>query len=107
MKKTVNYLLFLVFVVISDCSPNREEINKYQSFSSTDSNGFNYKAVTNDPTGTRIHTLKNGLKVYLTKKPNRTRINATLVVNAESEKFNSEWIGSDVVANISKMDFSE
>lgn len=31
----------------------------------TDANGFSYETTANDPTGLRLYTLDNGLKVYL------------------------------------------
>ena len=48
-----------------------------QSFSTEkkqDSQGYTYETVKNDKTGTRIYTLKNGLKVYLAQNTDEPRI---------------------------------
>ena len=54
MKKFAFFpILFLIFLCISSCSKT-----KYQLTKSTDSNGYSYETVTNDPMGVRIYTLK-------------------------------------------------
>ena len=45
----------------------------YQTLSKTDSQGYKYEEVTNDPTKTRIYTLNNGLKVYLSVNSDEPR----------------------------------
>ena len=44
--------------------------------------GYTYEYVTNDATQTRIYTLKNGLKVYLSNFENAPRIHVFTAVKA-------------------------
>jgi len=48
------------------------------------SDGYNYKYVTNDPTGTRFYTLKNGLTVILSKNTKEPRIAVRIAVRTGS-----------------------
>ena len=45
-------------------------------------NGYTYESVTNDPTNTRIYTLDNGLKVYLSKDQTAPRIHIFTAIKA-------------------------
>ncbi len=49
-----------------------------------DANGYSYEVVTNDPTATRIYTLENGLKVYLSKNSDKPRIQTFIPVRTGS-----------------------
>jgi zinc protease len=72
-------ILFLIILCISSCSKTKYQIKK-----STDSNGYSYETVTNDPMGVRIYTLKNGLKVYFTVIKDAPRIQTLISVKAGS-----------------------
>lgn len=72
-------VLFGVLTVFSGCSNQG-----YQTKTATDSNGYNYEYVTNDPIGTRIYTLDNGLKVYLSYNAEEPRIATLIGVRAGS-----------------------
>ena len=50
----------------------------------TDANGYAYETVTNDPTGLRLYTLKNGLKVYLAQNFKEPKIQTFIPVRAGS-----------------------
>ena len=50
----------------------------------TDANGFSYETVTNDPTGLRLYTLDNGLKVYLSQNTDEPKIQTFIAVRAGS-----------------------
>jgi predicted Zn-dependent peptidase len=50
----------------------------------TDANGFSYETVENDPTGLRLYTLDNGLKVYLGKNEEEPKIQTLIAVRAGS-----------------------
>ena len=50
----------------------------------TDKNGYTYEQVTNDPLKTRIYTLKNGLKVYLSVNKDEPRAMGLIGVRAGS-----------------------
>jgi zinc protease len=80
MKKLAFFsVLFLILVLISSCGKT-----KYQATKATDSNGYSYETVTNDPMGVRIYTLKNGLKVYFTVVKDAPRIQTLISVKAGS-----------------------
>ena len=55
---------------------------KLETRTATDKNGYSYKYVTNDPYNAREYTLKNGLKVYLSRIPVQPRISFKLAVRA-------------------------
>jgi predicted Zn-dependent peptidase len=57
---------------------------KYETVSKTDANGFAYEEVTNDPMKTRVYTLENGLKVYLSINKDEPRISTLIGVRAGS-----------------------
>ena len=62
--KILNILLIILFLFGCD----RKSVVESSSFLTVinqDANGFNYEIVENDPTGLRLYSLKNGLKVYL------------------------------------------
>ncbi|TRX66141.1 pitrilysin family protein [Carboxylicivirga sp. M1479] len=56
----------------------------YQTKQKTDSNGYPYESVSNDPYKARIYTLENGLKVYLTRNLDEPRVAALIGVKAGS-----------------------
>ncbi len=55
---------------------------KLETKTAADKNGYQYKYVTNDPYNAREYTLKNGLKVYLSRIPVQPRISFKLAVRA-------------------------
>ncbi len=57
---------------------------KYTSETHTDENGFTYQTVSNDPMNTRVYTLENGLRVYLSVNRDEPRISTLIGVNAGS-----------------------
>jgi predicted Zn-dependent peptidase len=58
--------------------------NKYKVTENKDKNGYSYQSVTNDPSGMRLYTLKNGLKVYLGVNKDEPRIMSMIGVRAGS-----------------------
>ena len=50
----------------------------------TDNTGYNYEIVENDPSNTRIYTLKNGLKIYLAQLKDEPRIQTHIAVKTGS-----------------------
>lgn len=79
MKRMVRYMLLFTVLIIFSC--NR---NSYKTTTRVDKNGFTYESVTNDPMGTRIYTLKNGLKVYLSVNTDEPRILTLISVRSGS-----------------------
>ena len=70
-------LLFFLLVSIVFCS-----CSKYKTKECTDPNGYRYEAVKDDPTGLRVYTLDNGLKVYLSVNKSEPRIATYIGVRA-------------------------
>ena len=57
---------------------------QYKTVQKKDKNGYNYEIVENDPSGTRIYTLDNGLKVYLAQNKDEPRIQTYIPVRTGS-----------------------
>ena len=70
------YSLAILFIIFTGCSNE-----KYQTKTSHSGN-YKYEYVTNDPTQTRIYTLDNGLKVYLSHFEKEPRIQIFTAVKA-------------------------
>ena len=68
--------LGILFVFLIGCSKEKHQ-TKIKS-----SGGYEYEYVTNDPTETRIYTLDNGLKVYLSRFEKEPRIQIFTAVKA-------------------------
>jgi len=71
-------IIFPIFLIINLISCKKET---YETLHAT-SGGYNYEYVKNDPTQTRIYTLENGLKVYLSNFDNGPRIHVFTAVKA-------------------------
>jgi len=82
MKRTVLFL-FLGALLFSSCKQESTG-NEVTTSTSKDVNGFSYESVTNDPTGLRLYTLDNGLKVYLSKNTDEPKIQTFIPVRAGS-----------------------
>ncbi|MDR1877034.1 MAG: insulinase family protein [Flavobacteriaceae bacterium] len=65
----------------------------YKTETRTDSQGYVYETVTNDPTKSRIYTLKNGLKVYLSRNDDEPKIQTYISVRAGSANDPSDNTG--------------
>ncbi len=87
MKILKSVLLLFLITVLSNCknsSSDTSTSNEIKTEKHTDANGFNYEAITNDPTGLRLYTLDNGLKVYLSKNEEEPKIQTFIAVRAGS-----------------------
>jgi zinc protease len=84
--KHIKLLLMLCIVALAyNCKTEKE--NKDLAYAvefNTDANGFSYEAVADDPTGLRLYTLDNGLKVYLSKNVEEPKIQTYVAVRAGS-----------------------
>ena len=58
-----------------------------------DSNGYKYEYVEGDPTGARIYTLNNGLKIYLSVNQDEPRISTFIAVKAGAKNDPRETTG--------------
>ncbi len=87
MKLLKSFLLLSLLLLMSNCKKSSSETNLSQEIKveqHTDASGFNYETVTNDPTGLRLYTLENGLKVYLAKNEEEPKIQTLIAVKAGS-----------------------
>ena len=74
--------LGLMFLLVS-CQKDGAT-STYKVENRTDSNGYTYESVTNDPTGLRLYTLNNGMKVYLSQNKDAPTIQTFVAVRAGS-----------------------
>lgn len=88
MKLIKIFLVLLLVICLGNCkdssSGTNEESLGIKVEQHTDASGFNYETVTNDPTGLRLYTLDNGLKVYLSKNQEEPKIQTYIAVRAGS-----------------------
>ena len=81
--KQIKLLLFsTLFIVAISCKTNNEK--SYKTIEHKGANGISYETVENDPTGLRLYTLDNGLKVYLSKNTDEPKIQTYIAVRAGS-----------------------
>ena len=78
-----NRLLFICLFLLTLLSCVDAE-KSYKATSQKDTNGFTYETVENDPTGLRLYTLDNGLKVYLSQNSDEPKIQTYIAVRAGS-----------------------
>lgn len=84
MMKFKLLLFSMLLVFVSSCKQTASTNNEVKTEQKTDANGFAYETVANDPTGLRLYTLKNGLKVYLSKNTDEPKIQTYIAVRAGS-----------------------
>jgi len=84
-------LILSIILILTLIGCNKS--TSYEIKTQTDKNGFSYETVTNDPLNTRIYTLKNGLKVYLSVNKNEPRIQGLIAVRAGSKNDPKETTG--------------
>ncbi len=77
-KKLTNLfsVVFVLFVFVSCQTEDKKATNESEK---------NYETVENDPTNTRIYTLENGLKVYLSVNEDEPRVQTSIAVRAGSK----------------------
>ena len=77
-------LLFISSLLITAISCKTDTEKSYEVTSKRDTNEFVYETVKNDPTGLRLYTLENGLKVYLSQNSDEPKIQTYIAVRAGS-----------------------
>ncbi len=82
MKKVRLLALSMLLITALSCKNNSEK--SYKTTTQKDGNGISYETVENDPTGLRLYTLENGLKVYLSKNTDEPKIQTYIAVRAGS-----------------------
>ncbi len=83
MKKLVLFSTVVILFLIGCKNVPSEEA--FMVSTQTDANGFSYESVADDPTGLRLYTLDNGLKVYLGKNEEEPKIQTLIAVRAGSK----------------------
>ncbi|TWP31290.1 insulinase family protein [Apibacter muscae] len=78
--------IILNLFTMTDAQPYNTEIK-------TDINGYKYETVIQDPSQTRIYTLKNGLKVYLAQNIDEPKIQTFIAVRTGSANDPSDQTG--------------
>ncbi|AXT59814.1 insulinase family protein [Aquimarina sp. AD10] len=87
MKLLNTFLLLSLTMLLSNCKDSSSKTNESKEIAveqHTDAAGFTYETVTNDPTGLRLYTLNNGLKVYLGQNEEEPKIQTLIAVRAGS-----------------------
>ena len=88
MKKLTSLLLLCLLIVASckksDVSNEANQKKTYAVNQQKDAKGYTYETVENDPTGLRLYTLDNGLKVYLSQNTDEPKIQTYIAVRAGS-----------------------
>ncbi len=79
MKRLTFLISCALLVFVASCSKE-----KFKNEQKTDSNGYKYETVTNDMYGTRIYTLSNGLKVFMSVNKDEPRVQTFIAVKAGS-----------------------
>lgn len=82
MKKIYLPFLGILFLATVGCDRDRKESERVLKH--TDDSGFAYETYKNDPTGLRLYTLGNGLKVYLSRNEEEPKIQTLIAVRAGS-----------------------
>lgn len=83
--KTIKLLcISMLFITAIGCKQTTTSEKEVKTEKHSDANGFSYETVTNDPTGLRLYTLENGLKVYLSKNTDEPKIQTYIAVRAGS-----------------------
>lgn len=77
--KNQKFILLLCLSLLVACTGKNLKLTENK-----DKNGYSYQSVTNDPSGMRLYTLKNGLKVYLGVNKDEPRIMTMIAVRAGS-----------------------
>jgi len=84
MKKRILLFVGLLTVTFFSCNDSNNKNIAFTSEAHKDANGFNYETINGDPTGLRLYTLDNGLKVYLSQNNDEPKIQTYVAVRAGS-----------------------
>ncbi|WP_064967365.1 M16 family metallopeptidase [Tenacibaculum ovolyticum] len=84
MKKIKLLLACTLLITAISCKKTTTSNNEVKTENHTGTDGFKYETTTNDPTGLRLYTLDNGLKVYLSKNTDEPKIQTYIAVRAGS-----------------------
>jgi len=93
MKKIKILFYSLLVIAFISCKESGNKDIAFTTEQHQDAKGFKYEAVSNDPTGLRLYTLDNGLKVYLSKNSDEPKIQTYVAVRAGSSYDPKETTG--------------
>ncbi len=82
MRTLKPFIILFVLTFMLACQQDKSGTNSVKT--QKDANGYTYETVENDPTGLRLYTLENGLKVYLGKNEEEPKIQTLIAVRAGS-----------------------
>lgn len=82
--KKVQFLFYSLLLITTFACSKSDTNSTYETENHTDVNGYKYETVSNDPTGLRLYTLENGLKVYLSQNKDEPKIQTYISVRAGS-----------------------
>ncbi|WP_397362782.1 M16 family metallopeptidase [Olleya sp. R77988] len=77
-------LAIAIISFVTSCKKSSSNDLAVKTETQKDADGFSYQSVANDPTGLRLYTLDNGLKVYLSKNTDEPKIQTYIAVRAGS-----------------------
>lgn len=86
-------LFTLLFLLVTASCKTKQSVNPTTEAENKISYAQNIESVANDPTDTKIYTLKNGLKVYLSVNKEEPRIQSYIAVKAGSKFDPAETTG--------------
>ncbi|MGB3605541.1 M16 family metallopeptidase [Psychroserpens sp.] len=84
MKQIKLCMMLFVVALAYNCKTENKTDLAYAVKTQEDTNGLSYETVADDPTGLRLYTLENGLKVYLSKNTDEPKIQTYIAVRAGS-----------------------
>lgn len=84
MRSTLNLIVIAISLLVFSCVEKADKEEVKGVLKAKDAAGYEYEYVKDDPLKARIYTLKNGLKIYLTKNDETPRINTLIAVKAGS-----------------------
>ena len=85
--------LSLLLVTAIACKTENKKEENFAVVEHKSTNGISYETVEGDPTGLRLYTLDNGLKVYLSKNNDEPKIQTYIAVRAGSNYDPAESTG--------------
>ena len=84
MTQIKTLFVLAILAICFSCKTDQNSEVAAATTAHTDANGFSYEITENDPTGLRLYTLENGLKVYLSKNTDEPKIQTYIAVRAGS-----------------------
>ena len=84
MKHLKLAFIFAFVALVYSCKSENNKTMAFAVENQKDASGFTYETINNNPTGLRLYTLDNGLKVYMSKNTDEPKIQTYIAVRAGS-----------------------